>query len=138
LVYGAGLRLDKWLWFARLAKSRSAAHDLCESRRLRIDGRVIERASALVRPGSVISFPRDEEIIVVRVEGICDRRESYEQARQLYSDLSESLRPASGAMQTSLAGASAASLEGASAASLAGASAAGTGLNAGLSVTGHG
>jgi ribosome-associated heat shock protein Hsp15 len=89
LVYGAGLRLDKWLWFARLAKSRSAAQDLCESRRLRIDGRVIDRASALVRAGSVLSFPHDDEIVVVRVEGLADRRGPYEEARHLYTDLSQ-------------------------------------------------
>lgn len=96
MVYGAGLRLDKWLWFARLAKSRSAAQDLCESRRLRIDGRVIDRASALVRAGSVLSFLRDDEIVVVRVEGLADRRGPYEEARHLYTDLSRPLRPTPG------------------------------------------
>jgi len=92
LVYGAGLRLDKWLWFARLAKSRSQAQDLCESRRLRIDGRVVDRASALVRAGAVLSFPKDDEIIVVRVEGIADRRGPSEEARHLYTDLSRALQ----------------------------------------------
>ena len=87
MVHGASLRLDKWLWFARLAKSRSAAQALCESRRLRIDGRVIERASALVRPGSVLSFPRDDEVIVVKVEGLAACRGPYEEARHLYTDL---------------------------------------------------
>ncbi len=87
MVYGAGLRLDKWLWFARLAKSRSAAQTICESRRLRLDGRVIDRASALVRTGSVVSFRRDDEVIIVRVEGLAERRGPYEQARLLYTDL---------------------------------------------------
>ena len=88
MVYGTALRLDKWLWFARLAKSRSAAQDLCESRRLRIDGRVIDRASALVRAGAVLSFPRGDEVIVVRVEGLASARGPYEDARHLYTDLS--------------------------------------------------
>ena len=87
MVYGASLRLDKWLWFARLTKSRSAAQDLCESRRLRIDGRVIDRASALVRTGSVLSFPKGDEVVVVKVESLADRRGPYEEARQLYTDL---------------------------------------------------
>jgi ribosome-associated heat shock protein Hsp15 len=87
LVYGAGLRLDKFLWFARLAPSRSNAQGLCESRRLRIDGRVVDRASALVRAGSVLSWPRGDDIIVVRVEGIPDRRGPYVEARQFYTDL---------------------------------------------------
>ncbi|MEY2884962.1 MAG: hypothetical protein RL490_2686 [Pseudomonadota bacterium] len=87
MVYGAALRLDKWLWFARLAKSRSAAQDLCESRRLRIDGRVIDRASALVRAGAVVSFPKGDEVVIVRVEGLADHRGPYEDARHLYTDL---------------------------------------------------
>jgi ribosome-associated heat shock protein Hsp15 len=91
LVYGAGLRLDKWLWFARLAKSRSAAQGLCESRRLRIDGRVIDRASSLVRAGSVLSFPDDDRVVVIRVEGLAERRGPYEEARHLYTDLTRNL-----------------------------------------------
>ena len=88
MVYGAGLRLDKFLWYARLAPSRSHAQDLCESRRLRIDGRVVERASALVRAGSVLSWARGAEIIVVRVEGLPERRGPYAEARLFYTDLS--------------------------------------------------
>lgn len=87
MVYGAGLRLDKWLWFARLAKSRSDARELAESRRLRIDGRVIDRASAQVRAGCVLSFPKNGEVVVVRVESLSERRGPYEEARHLYTDL---------------------------------------------------
>lgn len=101
MVYGAGLRLDKWLWFARLAKSRSAAQTLCESRRLRLDGRVIDRASALVRAGSVVSFPRGDDVIIVRVEGLAERRGQYEQARLLYTDLTRNLAASAVAPLTS-------------------------------------
>lgn len=87
MVYGQGLRLDKWLWFARLTKSRSDAQSLCESRHLRLDGRVIDRPSALVRAGSVLSFPRNDEVVVVRVEGLADRRGPFAEARHLYTDL---------------------------------------------------
>lgn len=87
MVYGAGLRLDKFLWFARLAPSRSLAQNLCESRRLRIDGRVVDRASALVRAGCVLSWPQANEVIVVRVEGLPDRRGPYVEARTYYTDL---------------------------------------------------
>lgn len=87
LVYGASLRLDKWLWFARLAKSRGRAKALCESRRLRIDGRVVERASALVRMGQVLSFPDDDGVIVVRVDGLAEHRGPFSEARLMYTDL---------------------------------------------------
>ena len=88
MVYGAGLRIDKFLWFARLSPSRAHAQGLCESRRLRIDGRVVERASALVRAGSVLSWLRGDEIIVVRVEGLPERRGPFVEAQAFYSDLS--------------------------------------------------
>lgn len=93
MVYGAGLRLDKYLWFARLAPSRSCAQDLCESRRLRIDGRVVDRASTQVRPGSVLSWPRGDQVVVVRVEAIPERRGPYVEARTCYTDLTPGRRP---------------------------------------------
>ena len=93
MVYGQGLRLDKWLWFARLSKSRSDAQRLCESRHLRLDGRVIDRASALVRTGSVVSYARHDEVVVVRVEGLSDRRGPFIEARELYTDLTQRRAP---------------------------------------------
>jgi ribosome-associated heat shock protein Hsp15 len=90
LVFGPALRLDKWLWYARCTKSRGEAQVLCESRRLRMDGRVIERASARVRPGAVLSFTRGGEVRIVRVEALADRRGPYAEARLLYTDLTKS------------------------------------------------
>jgi ribosome-associated heat shock protein Hsp15 len=43
------LRLDKFLWFARIVKTRSLAQQLAEQGRLRLGGRVIDRAHAPVR-----------------------------------------------------------------------------------------
>jgi ribosome-associated heat shock protein Hsp15 len=85
LVHGPGLRLDKWLWYARLAASRSEAQALCESRRLRLDGRVIDRSCALVRPGNILAFPRNDSVIAVRVEALADRRGPFREARHLYT-----------------------------------------------------
>jgi ribosome-associated heat shock protein Hsp15 len=52
-----------------------------------MDGRVIDRASAQVRAGSVLSFPQNGEVVVVRVESLAERRGPFEEARQLYTDL---------------------------------------------------
>lgn len=87
LVFGPALRLDKWLWYARCTKSRSEAQDLCESRRLRMDGRVVDRASVRVRPGAVLSYTRGGEVHIVRVEALADGRGGYPEARLLYTDL---------------------------------------------------
>lgn len=87
MVYERGMRLDKWLWFSRLSPSRSDARKLCESRHLRLDGRVIDRSCATVRPGSVLSFPRGERVIAVRVEALTERRGPYSEACGLYTSL---------------------------------------------------
>lgn len=88
MVYGPGLRLDKWLWFARLVRNRASAQALCESRRIRLDGRLIDRSCAQVRPGNVLAFPRGDEVIAVRVEALGDRRGGSEEGRKLYTLLS--------------------------------------------------
>jgi ribosome-associated heat shock protein Hsp15 len=91
----AGLRIDKWLWFTRLTKSRSEAARLCESRHVRLDGRVIDRAHTLVRVGQVISFQRAGQILAVRVQILPDRRGPAPLARTQYDILSQSrLQPA--------------------------------------------
>ena len=102
MVYEQGLRLDKWLWFARLSASRSEAQALCESRRLRMDGRVIEKASTLVRPGAVLSFARGERLMAMRVEALAERRGPYQEARHLYTDLTPQVPAVSASAQEAL------------------------------------
>lgn len=87
MIHSDTLRLDKWLWFARLAKSRSQAAHLCEARRLRVDGRVVEKPSATVRAGAVLSFAHGDGVRVVRVDALGDHRGPYPQARLLYTEL---------------------------------------------------
>ena len=64
---GATLRVDKLLWFTRLAPTRSAAAKLAEDGHIRISGRRIERAHCPVRVGDVLSVPRPAGVRVVRV-----------------------------------------------------------------------
>lgn len=96
-------RLDKWLWFARLFKTRPQAAAMCSSRHLRMDGRVVDKPHALVRVGSVISFPKAGRVIVVKVEGMAERRGPYASARLLYSDLSPAPSGAAAAPETATA-----------------------------------
>jgi ribosome-associated heat shock protein Hsp15 len=88
------LRLDKYLWYARLVKSRSEAARLCESRHLRMDGRVIDKAHAAVRVGAVLSFPWAGVVRVIRVTVLPDRRGPSPEARATYQDLSPPKKPA--------------------------------------------
>ena len=83
------LRLDKFLWFARIVKTRALAQTLAEEGRLRIHGRVVDRAHSPVRAGDVLSFAIHGRVRVLRVETLPKRRGPPAEARALYTDLSE-------------------------------------------------
>ncbi|MFD1789813.1 RNA-binding S4 domain-containing protein [Sphingomonas floccifaciens] len=85
------MRLDKFLWFVRLAKTRSFAQGLAEARHLRIDGRVIEKAAACVRVGNTLTFPLHDRIRVIRVIALPARRGPAPEARACYLDLHENV-----------------------------------------------
>ncbi len=81
------LRLDKFLWFARFVKTRSAAQGLAEEGRLRMNGRVVSQAHAPVRVGNVLSFALHGRVRVVAVEGLPSRRGPPAEARALYREI---------------------------------------------------
>ena len=84
---GATIRLDRFLWFARLVKTRSAAQAMAQAGTLRIDGRRIERSSATVRVGSIVAFPLRGKVRVLRVEALPLRRGPASEAAALYQEL---------------------------------------------------
>ena len=86
---GESLRLDKFLWFARIVKTRGLAQQLAEQGRLRLGGRVIDRAHAPVRVGDVLSFAVQGKVRVLKVEALPKRRGPPAEARTLYSELPE-------------------------------------------------
>ncbi|MDB5702667.1 MAG: RNA-binding protein [Sphingomonadales bacterium] len=83
----AQMRLDKFLWFARLAKTRSAAQAIAASGHLRIDSRPIDRAHAAIRTGQVIAFPQGPNVRVLRIEALPSRRGPAPEAQRCYTDL---------------------------------------------------
>ncbi|HYJ53890.1 MAG TPA: RNA-binding S4 domain-containing protein [Allosphingosinicella sp.] len=82
-----GLRLDKFLWFARIVKTRALAQELAEKGRLRLNGRVVDRAHAAVRPGDVLSFALRGQVRVLRIEALPARRGPPAEARLHYCEL---------------------------------------------------
>lgn len=81
------LRLDKFLWLARIVKTRALAQQLAEGGRLRLSGRIVERAHAPVRVGDVLSFAVRGKVRVLRVEALPTRRGPPAEARALYSEV---------------------------------------------------
>jgi len=82
------MRLDKFLWFTRLTKTRALAQEVAADGHLRIDGRVVDRAHANVRIGNVLTFPLHGRVRVVRIEMLPSRRGPEPEAMACYTDLS--------------------------------------------------
>lgn len=82
------MRLDRFLWWARLTKTRSAAQALATDGHLRIDGRPIDRASANIRVRNVITWFAHGRVRVARVEALPTRRGPAPEAQACYTDLS--------------------------------------------------
>jgi len=87
------MRLDKFLWFVRLTKTRTLAQDVVHAGHLRIDGRVVDRPHAAVRIGNVLSFPLHDRIRIIRIESLPVRRGPSPEARACYTDLSPGISP---------------------------------------------
>jgi ribosome-associated heat shock protein Hsp15 len=83
------LRLDKFLFFARIVKTRGLAQQLAEEGRLRISGRLIERAHCPVRVGDVLSFAQRGQVRVLKVEILPSRRGPPAEARTLYTEVGD-------------------------------------------------
>jgi ribosome-associated heat shock protein Hsp15 len=85
-------RIDKWLWHARVVRTRSAAATLAAAGHVRINAQRIDAASRAVRLGDVVTVTLDRAVRVLRVMGFAERRGSAEDARVLCEDL-EPVRP---------------------------------------------
>ncbi len=79
------IRIDKWLWHARFYKTRVLAQAAARKGVIRLNGRRIEKASAEVRLGDVLTAPRGREVIVVRVVAFGERRGPASEAQALYT-----------------------------------------------------
>jgi ribosome-associated heat shock protein Hsp15 len=81
------LRVDKWLWFARFARTRTSAAKLVTEARFRINGQATDKAHYPVRAGDVLTFALGPHIRVIKVLALAARRGGAPEARLLYDDL---------------------------------------------------
>ena len=80
-------RLDKWLFHARLCKSRGVAAALVEQGRVRVNGQSVTKPARLIGPGDVLTLPFGGAIRVVRIIALDDRRGPAPAAQGLYMDI---------------------------------------------------
>jgi ribosome-associated heat shock protein Hsp15 len=84
------MRLDKLLWYLRLAKSRALAQQRIETGHIRINGRRIERSAQGVAIGDVITLPLGERVQVIEVLALPIRRGPAPEAQACYRVLDQS------------------------------------------------
>ncbi len=77
-------RLDKWLWFARIVKSRTTAARLVSEGYVRLNGVRVEQAARPVKAGDVLTVALPQITLVLEVVSPGTRRGPAEEARQLY------------------------------------------------------
>jgi ribosome-associated heat shock protein Hsp15 len=98
----ATLRLDKFLWFARLARTRSLAARLCAAGAVAIAGRPILKPGHPVRVGDVLTAPQGRLIRTIRIVALASRRGPAAEAQALYAELTPPRRAAADAAWTRL------------------------------------
>ena len=79
----AALRLDKWLWFARLCKTRSLAQKLIERGQATLNGAPVDK-STLVQAGDRLTLLMGQVQRTLVVTAVGTRRGPAEEARGLY------------------------------------------------------
>ncbi|MDC7784577.1 S4 domain-containing protein [Rhodoplanes sp. TEM] len=86
MVDGTRQRIDKWLWHARVVRTRSAAAALAAAGRVRVNGARIDAASRPVKVGDVVTVALDSRVRVLTVTGFAERRGSATDAQVLFRD----------------------------------------------------
>jgi ribosome-associated heat shock protein Hsp15 len=79
-----GDRIDKWLFHARLCKTRALAQKAASSGRVRLNGNRVEKSAQTLCPGDVLTLGMGCRVTVVRVLALAERRGPALEARKLY------------------------------------------------------
>ena len=81
------MRIDRFLFFIRLAKSRTLAQAIIDEGHVRIDGRRVEKSSEEVSAGSIVALPLRGVVRILRVTALPTRRGPASEARACYEEL---------------------------------------------------
>src|SRR5689334_857357 len=87
-------RIDKWLWHARVVRTRSSAAALVDEGHVRLNGARVSANSQPVKAGDVVTIALDRTVRIVKVIGFAERRGNADAARGLCEDLTPKPDPA--------------------------------------------
>jgi len=88
---GEPVRLDKWLWAARLFKTRGLAVEAITSGKVQVNGARVKRAK-LLQVGDRVRVRQGAYELLLTVQGLSSRRGPAAQAAQLYEEDAEGKR----------------------------------------------
>ena len=80
-------RIDKWLWHARIVKTRTSAAALVMGGRVRVNGSRIVAPGHALKIGDVVTTALDGRVCVWRVDQFSERRGDAEAGRVLYTNM---------------------------------------------------
>jgi ribosome-associated heat shock protein Hsp15 len=83
-------RIDKWLWHARIVRTRSDAASLANGGQVRINGARIDASSRRVATGDVVTVTLDR-VRVLKILAFSAQRGSADATKGLYEDLDPKL-----------------------------------------------
>ena len=81
-------RIDKWLWHARVVRTRTSAAALVDEGHVRLNGGRVSANSQAVKAGDVITIALDRTVRIMKVTGFAERRGDAVAASVLFEDLS--------------------------------------------------
>ena len=80
-------RLDIYLYYIRIFKSRSIATKFVLTNRLRISGKVMQKPHKMISVGDVLTMTINDNIKVLKVLDIPNRRGPYSESLNFYEDI---------------------------------------------------
>lgn len=80
-------RIDKWLVYARVVKTRTLGQALAASGHVRLNGRKVDDPAQPVKAGDVLTIGLHGRVRVLKVLDFAERRGSFSVASELYEDL---------------------------------------------------
>lgn len=89
-------RLDRWLWYARILKSRTLAAQLIEGGKVRVNRRRVVKPSHTVREGDVLTIALRGQVLVLKILAAGTRRGPPPEARMLYKHVNNQTLPSTG------------------------------------------
>ena len=81
------LRLDVYLYYTRIFKSRSIATKFVLTNRLRISGQVTQKPHRMISIGDVLTMTINDNVKILKVLDIPNRRGPYSEALNFYEDI---------------------------------------------------